>query len=357
MKSQNLELRIQKLEVKKLTGCILYFVFCILLLNTGCFKKKFAGNVQKENETTQVEKQKFAYVFERRNRRNPYIGVGILPENIKTPQKTYDKKEVVKTPQEDKKAGGISGSTIQKTINRWPADEETIKILRETYGKLDEVCGRVYEDIMDSLERFDEISDEDFVKTFADIYILYKFYYQSKRGNNLKKYTNTLKLLIDSIEKTFNPVRFIYEYLEETFSTFRSDFVKAQSKPSLFEELKDDLEYVNQLLRSPLLTIRKKKFIPYIEKINGEMAKNYRELNKKLNLYLSLYEDFKKSNVHISGYIYSKGEGRGNVLFVGDEVKRVGDVLWGDVEILGIGKGEMDVLYKGEKLILHFWEE
>lgn len=321
----------------------------------GCFKKKSDGATQQEYAEPQTGSQKFAYVFERRNRRNPYIGVGILPQK-KTVKKTDDKKEEVKPQQDEKESLITSGATAQP-INRWPGDESMTKLLKETYAKLDEVTGRLYEEIMDSFEHFDEISDDDFVKTFTNIYIIYRFYYQSKRGQNLKKYSKVLKSYIKSIEGTFNPVRYIYEYLGEIFTVLRNDFVKAQSKPSLFQELKSDFVYINQLLQSPLLTVRKKKFIDYIEKINKVTKKRYKELNRQLELYLSLYNDYKNSGVSVNGYVYSKDKEHENVLFVSDGVKRSGDIFWGDVKILKIGKGEVEIFYKGEKLILHLLEE
>lgn len=332
------------------------YIFCsLLLLNFGCFRKN-AGSKVDEYVVKQPTEQKFAYVFERKGRRNPYIGVGILPEKKKDTNKIDEKNMKGPPPQENKEASNIIPQTT-RPINKWPGDENTTKILKETYSKLDMVAGHMYESIIDSFEHIDEISDDEFVSTFTNIYILYRLYYQSKRGENLKKYTNTLKSYIESIEKMVNPVKYIYEYLEELFTILRNDFVKAQNKPSLFEDLKDDMRYANKLLHSPLLVIRKKKFIEDIEKINKQTRKKYEALNRALNTYVDLYKEFKNSRVSISGYVYSKDKPEENVIFVADGMKKNGDTLWGDVKILGIGKGEVEVLYKGEKVILHFLEE
>lgn len=338
--------------------CYFLGIVCGFILIQGCFKK---GAPEKKEESIQQEQQigqKFSYVFERKNRRNPFIGVGILPEKKEEVAKKVTQKKEEKTPsQKEEEKLPVTPPATTQPVNIWPGDEETTKVLKEFYSKLDANAGFMYQNIMDSLEDIDELEDDEFTKIFDNIYLIYRFYYQSKKGANLKKYTQTLKNYIKSIEEIFNPVRYIYEYMEELFTDLRNDFVRAQSKPSLFKEVKSNMEYAKKLLYSPLLTIRKKKFKPYIEKIKKETRKKYKELSRKLDTYLALYNDFKNSNISINGYIYNKDKGDENVVFVGNEIKRKGDFLWDDVKILKIGKGEIEVLYKGDTLILHFLEE
>ncbi len=145
--------------------------------------------------------------------------------------------------------------------------------------------------------------------------------------------------------------------MKEAFPIFQNDLIKAQNKPSSFPELKEDLSYINVLLNSPILSIRKKKFIEFIEKIESQMRRKYKKLEENVDLYLKLYEDFKASGVTINGYIYNQDKPEDNVLFVGNEIKRVGDILWSDVTISRIGKGEILVNYKNNRLILHCLEE
>ncbi|MFN7182095.1 MAG: hypothetical protein ACK4NF_05405, partial [Planctomycetota bacterium] len=192
---------------------------------------------------------------------------------------------------------------------------------------------------------------------FTNIYLLYRFYYQSKKGAKLKKYTKTLKTYIKEVESIIHPVKYLYQYLEEYFSLLQKDLVNAQSKPSMFTQLKEDLSAINKLLTSPLLSIRKKNFIEFIEKIKTQTRKKYKNLERNVNLYLELYKEFKESGLAINGYIYNPDRIEDNVIFVGEQTKKVGDILWGDVEIVKIDKEGIVVNYRGERLILHFWEE
>ncbi len=182
-------------------------IVAVIIFSVGCLKKLEMDFSDRDAGKEQVSSVgKFSYIFERKGRRNPYIGEGIFTPPVTVPKTSPDTKREVEKPVESKQPIVKTNETTTP-IKKWPPDKELAKLLKETYKNMDVTAARIYEEIVDTLENIDDVSDEDFVNLFTNIYLLYKFYYQSKRGKILKKYTKELKTYIDEIESIFNPVK------------------------------------------------------------------------------------------------------------------------------------------------------
>jgi hypothetical protein len=337
-------------------GKIMKILTIIIVLFTIFSNKNIFIQTTQQQEKKETQQEKFQYIFERRGRRNPYIEESLIKPKL-PPSPPIQPSSQQTTTKKEEETKPVQIEKPSPPLRKWPPDPETAKLLKDFYNNLSNIAELLFKRTMNDLENLDELDEDEFDNFFTNIYLLYKAYYNSKRGTNLKKYSKTLKSYLQQIEEKLNPLKLLEYYLEESLVELNNKYPQAIQKPSLFVELNDDLQSIQKLLNSPILSIRKKIYINEINRIKNELKKGYEKLKKDVDTYLNLYKDFKNSGIKINGYLFNPSNPDENYIFVGNEMKKKEDKLWGDVEIVEIYDGKAEVLYKGKNLILNFWEE